>query len=157
MATYFLDTGILLGYIRGAGYADYVEKHFAVSSPPNIAVISVVTAGEIQSLSLQFRWGDTKRKKLEDLLVKIPWMDINDNRLIEQYAEIDAYSQGKYDRKDTPKVFSPRNMGKNDMWIAATATVLNAILLTTDHDFDHLNPYFLEVKYIDSSKQATDI
>lgn len=44
---------------------------------------------------------------------------------------------------------SSRNMGKNDLWIAAAASVLNAKLLTTDKDFDHLNEEFLEVIYID--------
>lgn len=29
-------------------------------------------------------------------------------------------------------------MGKNDLWIAATAYVTGATLLTTDADFDHL-------------------
>ena len=40
-------------------------------------------------------------------------------------------------------------MGKNDLWIAATASVLKAILFTTDRDFDHLDGEFLEVIYID--------
>ena len=44
---------------------------------------------------------------------------------------------------------SSRNMGKNDLWIAAAASVLNAKLLTTDKDFDHLNEEFLEIIYID--------
>jgi predicted nucleic acid-binding protein len=41
---------------------------------------------------------------------------------------------------------SSRNMGKNDLWIAATAYALNAVLLTTDADFDHLHQIFFEVK-----------
>jgi predicted nucleic acid-binding protein len=45
---------------------------------------------------------------------------------------------------------SARNMGKNDLWIAATASVLKAKLLTTDRDFDHLDSEFLEVIYIDT-------
>ena len=40
-------------------------------------------------------------------------------------------------------------MGKNDVWIAATASVLDATLLTTDNDFDHLNKEFLTVAKID--------
>jgi len=39
-------------------------------------------------------------------------------------------------------------MGKNDLWIAATASVLEATLLTTDFDFDHLKGVFLEVAKI---------
>ncbi|MET3125260.1 putative nucleic acid-binding protein [Arcicella rosea] len=36
-------------------------------------------------------------------------------------------------------------MGKNDLWIAATASLLNLTLVTTDSDFDHLNNYFLQL------------
>jgi tRNA(fMet)-specific endonuclease VapC len=36
-------------------------------------------------------------------------------------------------------------MGNNDLWIAATASLLGASLMTTDADFDHLNDVFLKV------------
>jgi predicted nucleic acid-binding protein len=38
-----------------------------------------------------------------------------------------------------------RNMGKNDLWIAATAHVLGASLLTTDKDFAHLHSVFVDL------------
>ncbi len=44
--------------------------------------------------------------------------------------------------------FSAKNMGKNDLWIAATASVLSATLLTTDNDFSHLQDYFLQIERI---------
>jgi predicted nucleic acid-binding protein len=37
-------------------------------------------------------------------------------------------------------------MGKNDLWIAATAYAMNAMLLTTDGDFDHLENAFIDLK-----------
>jgi predicted nucleic acid-binding protein len=37
-------------------------------------------------------------------------------------------------------------MGKNDLWIAATAHAMDAMLLTTDGDFDHLHNVFFEVQ-----------
>lgn len=43
-------------------------------------------------------------------------------------------------------------MGKNDIWIAAAASVLNAALLTTDNDFDRLGDEFLTVAKIDLNK-----
>jgi predicted nucleic acid-binding protein len=39
-------------------------------------------------------------------------------------------------------------MGKNDLWIAATAYSLDIPLLTTDIDFDHLNKTFINVMKI---------
>lgn len=41
---------------------------------------------------------------------------------------------------------SSRNMGKNDLWIAATAHALNAALLTTDGDFEHLHQVYFELR-----------
>ena len=45
----------------------------------------------------------------------------NDDNLMEAYARIDAYSQGRL--QGEPLDMSARNMGKNDLWIAATAYV----------------------------------
>jgi tRNA(fMet)-specific endonuclease VapC len=39
-------------------------------------------------------------------------------------------------------------MGKNDLWIAASAHVLQATLMTTDKDFTHLDPQFLQINFI---------
>ena len=68
---------------------------------------------------------------------------INTESIIKRYAEIDAYSQGNL--TDRPLATSARNMGKNDLWIAATASVYEARLLTLDKDFAHLNGVYLEV------------
>ena len=149
MGTYILDTGIVLGYLRESGYAKYVERHFSVSSPPNISLISIVTVGEMQSLSMQLGWGENKRQLLDDLIKLIPIVDISNDQIIERYAQIDSYSQGKNPLKPLP--MTPRNMGKNDIWIAATGSVANATLLTTDKDFGHLNGVFLPVEYIDQN------
>jgi predicted nucleic acid-binding protein len=98
---------------------------------------------------IQFNWGERKKQELDSLLRRIPVVDINTDRIIQRYAEIDAYSQSKDRTKPLPSGVSSRNMGKNDLWIAATSSVLNAILVTTDTDFDHLNGVFLNVAYID--------
>lgn len=41
---------------------------------------------------------------------------------------------------------TPRNMGKNDLWIAAAAALLGLKLITTDQDFNHLHRVFIEVE-----------
>lgn len=51
--------------------------------------------------------------------------------------KIDAFSQGRL--KDKSVSFSARNMGKNDLWIAATTDLLQATLMTTDKDLDHFS------------------
>ena len=82
-------------------------------------------------------------KLLESFIVA----DINVEEIIERYAEIDAFSQGKL--IDKTAKFSAKNMGKNDVWIAATASVLDIILITTDKDFNHLDKEYLNLKLID--------
>jgi tRNA(fMet)-specific endonuclease VapC len=157
MSVFLLDTGILLGYIRGAGYAEYIEKKFRVSEPPNISIISVVAKGEIHSLAIQFGWGEKKRTDLESLLRKIPFVEISNDQIIMRYAEIDSYSQGKNPAKLLPTGVTSRNMGKNDLWIAATGSILNATLLTIDDDFAHLHNVYLEVVRIDQKLTAADV
>ena len=68
---------------------------------------------------------------------------------MDAYVNIDAFSQGKTPAPNgQPLNNSSRNMGKNDLWIAATAYAMNAELLTTDGDFDHLyTSYFTVKKY----------
>ncbi|MCC5916162.1 MAG: hypothetical protein JJU02_02425 [Cryomorphaceae bacterium] len=66
--------------------------------------------------------------------------------MIETYIKIDAFSQRKMAAPNGDKLnSSPRNMGKNDIWIAATAYVIGAELITSDGDFDHLNGGWLRV------------
>ena len=47
-------------------------------------------------------------------------------------------------------------MGKNDIWIAATAALLGAQLVTVDRDFDHLHGIFFDVIYIDQKLTPAD-
>lgn len=68
-------------------------------------------------------------------------MKIESPEVYEDYAIIDTYSQS---------VNKP--MGKNDVWIAASARVIGARLLTTDKDFDHLDPHFVTRDWIDPER-----
>lgn len=77
-------------------------------------------------------------------------VDINIEPIIQEYAAIDAFSQNKLAAR--PLGASARNMGKNDLWIVATASVLDATLITTDKDFDHLHEQFVEVIWLDPDK-----
>jgi len=144
--TYLLDTNILLIYIRDNATRQWVDQTYSPLGESHIPVISVVTVGEIRSIALRNNWGRKKQQQLEDLLNQLVVANINAEDVIERYAEIDAFSQGKLKGKLLGT--SARNMGKNDLWIAATASVTNAWLLTTDADFDHLEEAFLGVERI---------
>lgn len=92
--------------------------------------------------------GCREKKKLEKLLRRYVIIDIshNDRSMMEAYARIDAFSQGKL--VGFTLGLSSRNMGKNDLWIAATASITKAKLLTTNADFDHLKDNFHQLDRI---------
>lgn len=54
-----------------------------------------------------------------------------------------------YEAIDTYSLANGRRMGKNDIWIAATAKAAGIVLLTTDKDFDHLHPSIIKRNYLD--------
>ena len=145
---YLLDTNILLIYIRNSEFSQKIENEYNLFSPSNNLAISVVTLGEIKAIAKKQSYGSSKMKVLERLLSNLPVIDINIKEIIERYAEIDAYSQGKLQKTK----FSARNMGKNDLWIAATSSFYELTLLTTDNDFRHLDKSYLKLEEIDIEK-----
>ncbi|MGI9056676.1 MAG: type II toxin-antitoxin system VapC family toxin [Pyrinomonadaceae bacterium] len=145
---YLLDTNILIAYLREPNpIQQLVDKKFAPLNETNEATVSIVTVGEIKAIAIKNGWGKRRISKTDETLKKLIVADINAENILTAYAEIDAFSQGRLDSRVSN--FTARNMGKNDIWIAATAAVLDATLLTTDSDFDHLNNKFLAVAKID--------
>lgn len=144
---YLLDTNILLVYVRADQVAKTIEKDLQLMTGDHNLTTSIVSVGEIKSIAIKNKWGNRKIKRLGDLLDNFLIADINVEEIVDKYAEIDAYSQGKLPGE--PVSFSSRNMGKNDLWIAATGSVLKMVLITADGDFDHLKGKYLKIKKLD--------
>lgn len=117
------DTNLLINHIRKG------------SLPNAQTIIPIVVVGELEAFSLKADWGAQKINFMRHLIDRYPIADI-ESAIIPDYAQIDAFSQGKL--QTAPLKSSARNMGKNDIWIAATALYLDMELHTTDNDFDHL-------------------
>lgn len=137
-AGYLLDTNILVHLIRGNALGRHIDRHYALSSSLTACTICVVTVGEMNSLARRLGWGEERRETLGRLLDEIVWIDINHPQILAAYGEIDASSTSR-----------GQTLGKNDVWIAATAHVANVPLLTTDRDFEHLDGTYMEVVYVD--------
>jgi tRNA(fMet)-specific endonuclease VapC len=135
---YLLDTNVLVAIVRGKTLGEAIDSRFGLRSAINRSMICIVTAGEVLSLARQFAWGQSKRDELQAILDEVVWIDINHLDIIDAYAEIDFASRSQ-----------GRKMGKNDVWIAATAKVSKTILLTTDQDFDHLQNTYIHRIWID--------
>lgn len=139
------DTNILIAIVR-AGDQSGILKYL---NPVNSRVyISIVSEGEIKSLALQNKWGSNRTSALERLLNQITVVDVT-NVALNTYSEIDSYSQLRNPNFNKYPFATPRNMGKNDLWIASLAAFLGLELVTADSDFDHLHDVFCDVKRID--------
>ena len=139
------DTNILLYYIRKDPRAEEVTRLYHPFDDRNISLISIVTQAELLSLSFQFDWGEHQKGILNRLVNQFLVVPVEAMDLVNIYAEIDAYSQGKMINNPLPAGISARNMGKNDLWIAATAQITHSKLITTDNDFDHLDKVYLDL------------
>jgi tRNA(fMet)-specific endonuclease VapC len=135
---YLLDTNILIHFARGDRVWDGLRQtHNPLIRDPKPLLCSV-TSGELWSFAYQFEWGGRKRSQVKFGLEYFIQISIQDPQIIQQYALIDSH-------------FKRRGMkfGKNDLWIAATASAMGAVLLTTDRDFDAMDPLFLIRERID--------
>ena len=139
---YLLDTNIVVHYVRTSTTFDKVNTKLSLFSTSSKLYFSEVSRGEILSFAKRNRWGQRKLERLEDFLSTLKITPISSEGIHEAYADIDAYSQSHHPTLSLPQGMTARNMGKNDVWIAATAHILRATLVTTDKDFDHLQHFF---------------
>ena len=139
------DTNVILYYLTKHTIVDKIEKQLKPFDSSNFSIISVVTEAELLSLAKQRDWGIKKTENLDKFLEQFLKVPIQSKDLIEAYANIENYSQGKSKTHTYPKGFTAKNMGKNDLWIAATAVVTNSTILTNDNDFEHLHDVFVPI------------
>ncbi len=123
----------MLSLLRQNDLGRYLGVVYGLVPPPPVFQVSIVSVGELLSIAMQRSWGHAKCDALSNL-VGMMTVHAVDNRFIYAYGEIDAASHAV-----------GHNMGKNDLWIAATARVFGLTLLTTDKDFDQLHPAWVAV------------
>lgn len=143
---YLLDTNILVNAIRESALYTRVVRMYGIDDPENLTIISEVTIGELYSLALQRNWQVDKRSRMMQLIRQFTAQRISVESIYNAYADLDAYSQGKHPTVAAPAGLTARNMGKNDLWLSATAYVTGASLITTDSDFNHLDRFITIIK-----------
>lgn len=139
MNRFVLDTSFLLNLIRNTPASQTVASQLGINEAGSLIILSIVSVAEIRVLAQRNNWGNTKLQKMEQIIAAAMVIDIslNDEELLSSYVEIDANSQSL-----------GRKMGKNDLWIAATAVVTDATLISGDRDFEHLNGRYLNLVII---------
>jgi tRNA(fMet)-specific endonuclease VapC len=146
-ALVLLDTNVLVHLVRGKAVGQQIDTDYALSLRPDRPLISFVSMGEAKALGLKLGWSKPKLDRLDQLLRQLVIVNINAGDILDRYAEIDHYSE---------KVVRPaRRMGKNDVWIGATAAATGAWLITTDNDFDHLTPRYIRRVKVDPHSGVT--
>jgi len=144
---YLLDTNILLIYSRNSDVAKRLQASYKLFGKENNLSVSIVTIGELDALIKKFNIGKKRQKVINDMLSDIAVLKLTNKKIIQKYGDIDSFSQGKLNNKKSK--FSARNMGKNDIWIASTASVYDLTLVTTDKDFNHLDGEYINLEYVD--------
>ena len=152
MNKFLLDTNVLIHKIRESHIWAHIESVHFKKGVNNNGFISQVTVGELLAFAYENKWGSNRRKKLKETIGLFERLAIDDNKTLKAYARISAYSRNRHKSLKLPKHFPAKDMGKNDIWIAATAVAIEAPLISTDKDFEHLDGVFLDFIYIDQDK-----
>ena len=127
MATYLLDTSIFSLMVKENLR---VKTHVAsLSAADRLVVCTIVRCEVLYGLEL-IAQGKRRRDletKVGELFATIPCEPIPE-AAGNQYARIKRETERKGTRVD-----------ENDLWIAATASTMNAVLVTTDSDFQRVS------------------
>ena len=148
-----LDTGMLLGIVRGAPWAGKVISEFNLDKGGIVLATSVVCLGEILSISEKHRWGLKRKEYLEQIIEGITILTLNDRSVLNAYARINTWTHGGNVQITAPNGAPPPkpaiSMKQNDMWVAATTHSFKGLLLSTDKDFIHLNNIWIDYFYVE--------
>lgn len=135
--SYVLDTNVALLLARGGTLGRTIADRYELKGFGVRPILSIVSHGELRSLARRRSWGDNKLDALDRIIASCVTVEIS-QEVIDAYVDLDAASHA-----------AGRTMGKNDLWIAATALAARVPLLTTDKDFAHLGPDWIGLEYCD--------
>jgi len=132
-----LDTCILVHLVRDDAEGKRLESRYWLSRRGERPLISTITEGEIRGLALGWGWGPQKLQELDRLVGELISLPPATRDIVDAYAMLyhDATRRG-------------HAAGENDLWIAATARAVGAVLLTVDKDFDWMHPDYVTVEKV---------
>ncbi len=119
MSVCVLDTSVARLLYAASPLLPAYSVHLQNTKP----VISFQTVAEMRYGALKSNWGAERRRKLEAFLASLQVIEYTDE-LANRWAEVMLQART-----------AGRRMEAGDAWIAATAALLNAPLLTHDKDF----------------------
>ena len=137
--SYVLDTNILLAL------GTSIDTAYGLRANLQRHVVSIVSQAELLVLADRNNWAQAKRDAVRLIFDNLVVLPVDGEALLQAYSEVS--------RADMAWPEGPRNMGKNDIWIAATAVSAGLPLLTTDKDFGFLDGDLVQVLWIDPNQK----
>jgi predicted nucleic acid-binding protein len=132
-----LDTSVVVDVARNNRSGQEILETYSLKNRADRPLISVITTGEMLGIAKANAWTSDQTKVLHELLSEFVKLELTPE-VIDAYSDLVALCRQQR-----------HTMGQqNDMWIAATAKVAGAVLLTGDSGFNWLHPQFIRVEYI---------
>ena len=131
-----LDTCALVHILRGKSIGQTIVEAHQLDTRPDKPMVSVVSIGELLALVHDWKWGTTRITAMQALLREYHILPIEHGAIKDRYGELMGFSKEK-----------GLSQGQNDHWIAATASIAGAKVVTTDKDFDGLHAHHLVARH----------
>ena len=133
-----LDTNVILHLARDNATGRAINTKYGLSSRLDKPILSTVVEGELRGMAAWGGWGAERLAKLDALLNELVRLPSSEPEVVSAYAELFAHQLRK-----------GKKIGENDLWIAASARAIDAIVLTCDTDFNKLDPQMVKYEYFD--------
>ncbi len=124
---YLLDTGIVLLATRASNTSKLIDSQFGLSASSFRPAVCEVSVGELLAFAKSHHWGDERKADLFERLKGSLILPISHPGIHQRWAEIQSTLQG-----------AGITVGQNDIWIAATASIVGLTVLSTDTDFKRI-------------------
>lgn len=125
---FLLDTNVVLLSTRERStVSQAIDAQFGLSASRFRPAICEVSIGELLAFARSSQWGDQRKARLDEQLDRCLVIPIAHPGVHQRWAEMSSILQG-----------AGTGIGQNDIWIAATASVVGLTVLSTDKDFTQL-------------------
>lgn len=141
---HLLDTPIVMHYFRANAVYRAVEAEYGIVASRFRPQLPATAAGEVLAFGYDPQWDKARRERLQGFVAGCTILGNGEPSVFEKYAELHDFNKR-----------NGANVGQNDLWIAAVASVTGLTLLTTDQDFGRLPPGTLDWRLIDAKTGAT--
>lgn len=137
------DANIIVHLLRKDSTGQMIEAEYGLTQRTERPILSTVVEGELLGIARYQHWGQERTDQLLGLLRQLLRVEAGHPDIVRAYVELycAARCAGRY-----------QQFRQNDLWIAATARVSEAVLYTCNgKDFDWIDPAYLTVVRVEQT------